>query len=186
VGTIATLALISVNDPWALVWRAWALVLLGAAAGAATVWALRLPPRQVVQKEHPSAGIQEPSRPPDPVDDRARGGGGSARGPGATVLAGEVVDLFDAAPSDSLRYRIRRILSDAGIVEYAADGEVFDPERHNVVDVEWTDDPARESRVARTLRPGFADGPRVVRAADVLVYRGSQASRTEQPRRTVP
>jgi hypothetical protein len=185
-GTIATLALISVNDPWWLVWRAWGLILVGAAAGAATVWALRVPPRQVIREVRPSADIRGPSRPPAPVDDRAWGGGGSARRPGATFLAGEVVGLLDAAPSDSMRYRIRRMLSDAGVVEYAADGEVFDPERHNVVDVEWTDDPARESRVARTLRPGFADGPRILRVADVLVYRGSQDARTEQSRRTVP
>jgi hypothetical protein len=184
--TVTSLTLISVHDPWWLVWRAWGLILLGAAAGAATAWALRASPRQVVGKAPRPTATREPRRLPAPADGLARGGSGSQRPPRATVLAGEVVELIDAAPSDSMRYRIRRILSDAGVVEYAADGEVFDPERHNVVDVEWTDDPTRESRVASTLRPGFADGPRIVRAADVLVYRGSPASRPEQPRGTEP
>jgi hypothetical protein len=164
--TVATLVIISLHDPWWLVWRAWGFVLLGAVTGAAIVWSLRVPPRDaVVQGTQPE--VRQPTRPHD-----------------QSVLAADLVDLLDAAPSDSLRYRIRRTLSDAGIVEYAADGEVFDPERHNVVDLEWTDDPTRSSRVARTLRPGFADGAHIVRAADVLVYRESHTASREESRRT--
>jgi hypothetical protein len=184
-GTILTLVLISVHDPWWLVWRAWALVLLGAVTGAAIVWAMRLPAPPVVREPRPPA--RQPTRPggkpSTPADDRTAGQDSGRRG-APSALAEDLVDLLDAAPSDALRYRIRRTMSDAGIAEYAADGEVFDPARHNVVDVEWTDDPSRESRVARTLRPGFADGTHVVRAAEVLVYRGSRTSPREQSRRT--
>jgi len=89
-------------------------------------------------------------------------------------MAEALVDLLDVVPTESLRYRVRSALSDAGVAEFGADGEVFDPARHHVVEVEWTDDPEQESRVARTLRPGFADGTGVVRAAEVLVYRSSR------------
>jgi hypothetical protein len=184
--TIGTLVLISVHDPWWLVWRAWGLVLLGVVTGAALVWAVRLPAPPVAR----GARFQgrQPARPGTQpytgADNRTAGSDSGGRGGDQRALAGDLVDLLDAAPSDSLRYRIRRTLTDAGISEYAADGEVFDPERHNVVDVEWTDDPSRESRVARTLRPGFADGTHIVRAAEVLVYRGSHTSPGEQSRRT--
>ncbi|MGH3814901.1 MAG: nucleotide exchange factor GrpE [Pseudonocardiaceae bacterium] len=66
---------------------------------------------------------------------------------------------------------MQRALSDAGITEFSAEGEPFDPTRHHAADIEWTDDPARNQRVARTLSPGYSDGPTVVRAAEVLVYR---------------
>jgi molecular chaperone GrpE (heat shock protein) len=93
-------------------------------------------------------------------------------------MAEALVDLLDVVPTESLRYRVGRALSEAGVAEFRADGEVFDPVRHHVVEVEWTDDPTQDSRVARTLRPGFAEAAGVVRAADVLVYR---SSRTRSP-----
>jgi hypothetical protein len=187
--TITTLVAITVHDPWRLVWRAWGLVFLGAVTGAAVVWVMRVPPRQVVREMGPPAEVPPPGRTGEPahegVDVRPEGQDGGGIRSDESVMAGELVDLLEAVPSDSLRYRIRRVLSDAGIVEYGADGEVFDPERHNVVDVESTDDPSRESRIARTVRPGFSDGARVIRPAEVLVYRGSRSSPTERPRRTV-
>jgi hypothetical protein len=150
---------------------------------------MRVPPRQVLGEARPPAEVPRPGRTGEPSyeggDDHPGGEHSGGIHSGESVIAGELVDLLEAVPSDSLRYRIRRVLSNAGIVEYGADGEVFDPERHNVVDIESTDDPTRESRIARTVRPGFSDGARVIRPAEVLVYRGSQTSPTERPRRTV-
>lgn len=157
----------TVTGEWWYVWRAWAFVLVGGLAGAGVAWAVR-PVR-------PTGTSAAPSRPQtdglEQVPDRQH------------RLAVALVELLDLVPTDSLRYRVQRALSDAGIAEYQADGEVFDPERHHVVDVESTDDPALESRVAQTVRPGYADGQSVVRAADVLLYRGLHTSPT-RPRRT--
>lgn len=150
----AALLAATVTGPWWYTWRAWGLVSLGALAGAAAAWAVA-PPRPRVT----TSGAASSERPGGPASaDRHR-------------VVEALVDLLDAVPTESLRYRVHRALSDAGVSEFGADGELFDPTRHHVQDVEWTDDPGRESRVARTLRPGFTDGADVVRAAEVLVYR---------------
>src|SRR3712207_5191907 len=129
---VAALAAATVTGEWWYIWRAWAFVLLGALAGAAVVRAVR------------------PARPTaTPPGSREWEPAGSDRAPGQQHrLAVALIDLLDLVPTESLHYRVQRALSDAGIAEYAADGEVFDPERHHVVDVESTDDPALESRIA--------------------------------------
>jgi hypothetical protein len=169
--TLVVLVAVTSHDAWWLVWRAWGFVLLGAGTGAAVAWAVRQPQRRL------------PSSPPVATDR------GSASPPAASsakdgLLAREMVELLDTLPNESQRYQVHRALSDAGIVEFGADGDLFDPERHEVVDVEWTDDPSRESRVARTVRAGYADGTRVIRAAEVLVYRGSRTPRAGVSGRT--
>lgn len=162
--TLVVLVAVTSHDAWWLVWRAWGFVLLGAVTGAAVAWAVRRPPRR-------------PPSSPAVSADRGSAGSHGANATTEGVLAREMVDLLDTLPNESQRYQVHRALSDAGIVEFEADGELFDPERHEVVDVEWTDDRSRESRVARTVRPGYADGTRVIRAAEVLVYRGSRTPR---------
>jgi len=110
--------------------------------------------------------------------------GAAGDGPsGGAVLARSLVDLLDVAPTDAMRYRLERALADAGVTTFTADGQLFDPVRHDAVDVEWTDDPRRERQVARTVRSGYALGPDVVRAADVLVYRTQAATADDRGRR---
>jgi hypothetical protein len=163
----AALVAAAVTRPWWYAWRAWGLLLLGVLAGAAIVWALATPRRAMAS---PAAQPPEPAE--QVLPERAVDPGRSAGGHG---MAEALVELLDAVPTESLRYRVSRALSDAGVAQFAADGEVFDPARHHAVEVEWTDDPQRESRVARTLRPGFSDDAGVVRAAEVLVYRSSRS-----------
>jgi len=148
----------AVTGPWGYTWRACGLLLLGALAGAALVWGFAVPRRQ---DSAPDGGAL------DRVVSRSPSTDGHS-------MAEALVELLDAVPSESLRYRISRALADGGVAEFGADGEVFDPGRHHVIEVEWTDDPARDSHVARTLRPGFSDEYGVVRAAEVLVYRSSR------------
>lgn len=57
-------------------------------------------------------------------------------------------------PIDSLRYRVQRALSNAGITEFSAEGP-FDPTRHHAADIEWTDDPARTSESRERSAPGI-------------------------------
>ncbi|MFD2093078.1 nucleotide exchange factor GrpE [Blastococcus deserti] len=208
--TAAALAGATVSGPWWYTWRAWGLVLLGAWAGAAVVWAFVLPRSPAVAAPPPAVAAPPPAvAAPQPPADAGRSGGrepavappsgvrepsvvpgsglpqvtGQARGDRYRLL-GALVELLDAVPTESLRYRVQRALSEAGVAEFRPDGDVFDPERHHAMDVEWTDDPRRESRVARTLRPGLADGGGVVRAAEVLVYRSSRTRPAEAPGRS--
>jgi hypothetical protein len=177
-GIVLTAA--SVHAPWWYLWRVWGVGVTAAVAGAAVAWAARPAARPVrpgsVAALDRRAAVPVAPRPPSASALPATDGGalvGERR-----RLATALIDLLDQVPSESLRYRVRRALSDAGIAEYGADGQPFDPARHQVVDVRLTDDPSQERRVARTLRPGFSDGEAVLRPADVLVYR-RQASRTD-------
>lgn len=62
-------------------------------------------------------------------------------------------------------------LRDGGVRVVGSDGLLFDPRFHEAVDTVSTADHAKHDLVAETLRPGFADGGRTVRAAEVIVYR---------------
>ncbi|MGH3785217.1 MAG: nucleotide exchange factor GrpE [Pseudonocardiaceae bacterium] len=148
---VALLLGATVTGPWWYTWRAWGLVLAAMVTGAALAWAIRIPPPQVVAVRS--------ARAPEPATEKRY------------ELAQALIELLALVPTDSLRYRVKRALSDAGFMEFSADGQPFDPARHHAAEVEWTDDPTRNQRVARTLSPGYSDGHTVVRAAEVLVYR---------------
>ncbi|MGH3925420.1 MAG: hypothetical protein ACRDTT_21615, partial [Pseudonocardiaceae bacterium] len=136
---VALLLGATVTGPWWYTWRAWGLVLAAMVTGAALAWAIRIPPPRVV-----AVGS---GRAPEPATDKRY------------ELAQALIELLALVPTDSLRYRVQRALSDAGITEFSAEGEPFDPTRHHAADIEWTDDPTRNQRVARTLSPGYSDGP---------------------------
>jgi molecular chaperone GrpE len=88
----------------------------------------------------------------------------------------ELVDSVDrAARSDSetfapLRDQIEAILAREGIARVGAEGEHFDPERHEAVGVRETDE-APDRTIVEVPRSGFARGPRVLRPAQVVVAR---------------
>ncbi|QFZ22219.1 hypothetical protein [Saccharothrix syringae] len=77
-------------------------------------------------------------------------------------LAGVVADL----PED-VAARVREVLAVRAVVP---DGLPVDDRHHHVVATEATGDPALVDTVARTLRPGCADGHRLVVRPEVVVY----------------
>jgi len=68
---------------------------------------------------------------------------------------------------------LTRDLEAVGVTVKLADGETFDPQRHNSVDIELTSDPAANLRVATTVKIGYLDHGSVVRNPDVIVYRSA-------------
>jgi molecular chaperone GrpE (heat shock protein) len=92
----------------------------------------------------------------------------------------------DATPED-----IHRVLTDVagdvslildrqGVETFTPDrGERFDRGRHRAARTEPTDDAERDSTVAEALRPGYLRGARVIRFADVTVFRYLRASADE-------
>lgn len=82
--------------------------------------------------------------------------------------------LRDANPA--LWNRLQRGLAEVGVESILPDGERFDPERHEAVGAESTDDPSR-NQVVSTEFAGYADHGRVVRRPKVVVYRVEEAAR---------
>ncbi|MFC4062069.1 nucleotide exchange factor GrpE [Planomonospora corallina] len=62
-------------------------------------------------------------------------------------------------------------LNRAGVREIVADGEHFDPRRHEAFGAEPTDRPELHDTVAETVKRGYADGDHVIRVPQVAVYR---------------
>jgi molecular chaperone GrpE len=88
----------------------------------------------------------------------------------------ELVDSVDrAVRSDGagyqpLRDQIAAILEREGIARVGAEGEPFDPDRHEAVAVRETDE-VPDRTVVEVTRSGFARGDRVLRPAQVVVSR---------------
>lgn len=109
-----------------------------------------------------------------------------------TPIFRDLVRLFDDLSGSVLEYRsssepklldvardlacFRDVVSDIlyrhGIERYEVDpGGAFDAKTHRVIRVAATSDPALDRTVARVVRPGFRSEARVLRAAEVEVYR---------------
>ncbi|GAA3151758.1 hypothetical protein GCM10010466_48500 [Planomonospora alba] len=67
-------------------------------------------------------------------------------------------------------------LNRAGVREIVADGERFDPRRHEAFGTEPTDRPELHDTVAETVKRGYADGDHVIRVPQVAVYRHGPAA----------
>jgi GrpE protein len=90
------------------------------------------------------------------------------------VLVRGLVDLLPQLP-DGLVWQAEKALSTVGVRPVVADGEPVDPQRHHVVGTEPPGDADRANTVARTVRPGYADGDRLVIHPRVVVYATDQA-----------
>ncbi|OUC94712.1 nucleotide exchange factor GrpE [Streptosporangium minutum] len=62
-------------------------------------------------------------------------------------------------------------LNRAGVREIVADGQRFDPRAHEAFGTEPTERPELHDVVAETVKRGYADGDRVIRVPQVVVYR---------------
>lgn len=72
---------------------------------------------------------------------------------------------------DRTAWRLRAVLAASGVRVVEPDGgDPVDPVAHHVVGTEPTDDAALVDTVAWTVRPGFADGDRVVVPPAVVVF----------------
>jgi molecular chaperone GrpE len=69
--------------------------------------------------------------------------------------------------------QMESILARHGVVRIGQPGELFDPERHEAIDVRVSDD-VPDRAVLEVLRSGFALGDRVLRPAQVIVARRPQ------------
>ena len=109
------------------------------------------------------AAVGQPfaSPPPAPGGPIDRSGG----------LVTTLVDLSDRMSSGALRAEIVAALARAGVHALEpAQGDVFDANRMRGVGSATAPDPSWIGRVAGTERPGFADGPTVLRLPEVIVY----------------
>ncbi|GGP63225.1 nucleotide exchange factor GrpE [Saccharothrix coeruleofusca] len=85
-------------------------------------------------------------------------------------------ELLPGLP-DRAAWRLRTVLVAAGVRVLVPDGDPVDPTAHRVVGTEPTGDAALAGTVARTVRPGFADGDRVLVPPAVVVFTASRAGR---------
>ena len=70
---------------------------------------------------------------------------------------------------------LTNVLSDIGIVEIKTNGESLNPELHNCISTEETDDESKDDVIANVYQKGymFAESNKVVRPATVSVYKAS-------------
>jgi GrpE len=90
------------------------------------------------------------------------------------TLVKSLIELLPQLP-DGVAWQAENALAKAGVHQIVPDGELVDPQRHHVVGTEPPADLARVNTVARTIRPGYADGDRLVIHPKVVVYAMDQA-----------
>ncbi|CAL9390501.1 hypothetical protein SUDANB95_01241 [Actinosynnema sp. ALI-1.44] len=85
------------------------------------------------------------------------------------VLVRGLTDLMPKLP-EGVAWQAENLLAAAGVRVVVPDGRPVDPSRHHVVATEPTDDEDAVDTVARTVRPGYADGERIVVCPSVVAY----------------
>lgn len=98
----------------------------------------------------------------------------------------EAVDSVDRAlamqPSDGLQSvleQMEAILARQGVERVGAVGDRFDPERHEAISVQESDE-VPDRTVLDVARSGYRHGERVLRPAQVVVSRGGGSSERKQ------
>lgn len=99
----------------------------------------------------------------------------------------EAVDSVDRAlgmqPSDGLRgvlEQMEAILARQGVERVGAVGDRFDPELHEAISVQASDE-VPERTVLDVARSGYRHGERVLRPAQVVVSRDGSSGREQEP-----
>jgi hypothetical protein len=134
-------------------------------AGPPTYPAPPSPPAPPVAPGPPvSANYQVPQENP-PVASPPRGAAG------VDELARKYLQLVDTTNSAALYQEAVEALRSAGLTLVDPVGQQFDPTVHVAVGRRATADPHRHNVVAETVRPGCYGEGRVVREAEVVVYR---------------
>jgi hypothetical protein len=89
-------------------------------------------------------------------------------------LVGACIEVRDLVGSQALAGRLGSALERAGVVTVDPTGELFDHRYHRAVHVSDTDDVSLDARIARVERVGYADGARLLRPPEVVVWRHAQ------------
>jgi molecular chaperone GrpE len=100
---------------------------------------------------------------------------GTETGQNAAVERRILIDLliyaWDRARSAGVLERLTSGLAQVGVEVIRPDGELFNPEEHEVGGVESTSDPLLHNTIAETESAGFRDRDRLIREPVVVVYR---------------
>ncbi len=73
---------------------------------------------------------------------------------------------------DMVRKQLLEFLRSNGLEEVPAEGEVFDPNRHDAVAQEFSTE-IPEGQIIRQMRKGYKIKDRLVRASSVVVSKGA-------------
>jgi len=91
------------------------------------------------------------------------------------VLAGgEEASAVSRSSCRLIAQRVRRILDQAGVAPTAVDGEVVDPERHEIVEIRETD-AAEDDVIVEIIRQGYKWNGGMLRYAQVVVGGSKEA-----------
>lgn len=82
--------------------------------------------------------------------------------------AGEVPESFKG-----IAKQLHDATSALGLVKFGAVGEAFDPNHHEALGQDATEDAAKDDTVSAVLEPGWKSGEAVIRPAKVRVYTAS-------------
>ncbi|MEJ2855879.1 MULTISPECIES: nucleotide exchange factor GrpE [unclassified Saccharothrix] len=85
------------------------------------------------------------------------------------ILVRGLTDLMPKLP-EGVAWQAENLLAAAGVRVVVPDGRPVDPRSHHVVGTEPTEDEDAVDTVARTVRPGYADGERIVVCPSVIAY----------------
>jgi len=91
-----------------------------------------------------------------------------------------LIYAWDRARSPGVWERLTEGLAAVGVQVLRPDGELYDPNVHEVGGIEATDDGARVGTVAETEVAGFADRGTVIREPVVVVYRDDGGRRAAE------
>jgi hypothetical protein len=117
--------------------------------------------------------------PPPGTEPVARSELGQLRGAAQqkAALARSVAELLPSMP-DALVWRAEKALAEVGVRSIVPDGQPFDEAAHHVVGTEPVPHGGRENIIARTIRPGYADGDQILVYPKVIVYTDDAGGRS--------
>ncbi|MFC7595908.1 hypothetical protein ACFQU3_11355 [Terrabacter sp. GCM10028922] len=110
---------------------------------------------------------------PGPAGDGTEGGDGTLPGAFAPSDAdvAELIHAFDLAGTEAERAAVERQLAAIGVLRLAVTpGDPVDSSRHHVVGVAPHGSGGPAGTVSEVVRPGWADGQRVIRVSDVRAH----------------
>ncbi len=89
------------------------------------------------------------------------------------ALAGTFDDSFKRwlTGFEYVHAQLKRILEDNGIEEMNPVGEAFSPELHEAIEEVPTSDESQDHTIAQVILKGYRTGGRIIRAAQVKVYK---------------
>lgn len=83
-----------------------------------------------------------------------------------------LISAHDLSSNEEVTVHIEQVLGRSGVEPMVIPpGTKFDPNTHKAVEMEATDDPARNRIISATIRPGWRRGANVLRDPEVKVWR---------------